>query len=341
MGFRNPVVAGIALARPAIESTDYVPGVSGWAIFQDGSAEFNDITIRGGTVEDGLGLYYSGTPSATTLLLSVSSTAGTDSFHTAYPAGIGLFMNSVLIGEWNSTGLTLVTPGGTGVWNFSSNSGINQSPQISGSGNPALDLYQGNMIVFAGTFANQWSWVGPVSVAGVDPLASRTSVNLYGGGASGQAQGVIEYYNTTTNIVYALQWGPAGGALYGTATAYQPGAATPTYETWHNIVAIGYANGWGNFGSGEQQGRYKIDANNRVWLDGDLAPGTYVQPTTIFTLPVGYRPVSERIYEKQPAGVGGGALTINILPSGVVQVNNIVGAAPGILGLSGISFPID
>lgn len=45
--FENPVVAGTTLIREAIISPDYVPGVSGWAIFADGTAEFNDATMRG------------------------------------------------------------------------------------------------------------------------------------------------------------------------------------------------------------------------------------------------------------------------------------------------------
>lgn len=46
-GFSNSIVAGVgALVRAYIKSPDYVPGVSGWAIFKDGSAEFNNITIR-------------------------------------------------------------------------------------------------------------------------------------------------------------------------------------------------------------------------------------------------------------------------------------------------------
>jgi hypothetical protein len=35
------------LVRPAIKSPDYVPGVSGWAIMRDGTAEFNSGTFRG------------------------------------------------------------------------------------------------------------------------------------------------------------------------------------------------------------------------------------------------------------------------------------------------------
>lgn len=43
----NPVVGGTVLRRPAIQSPNYVAGSSGWAIFVDGTAEFNNITMRG------------------------------------------------------------------------------------------------------------------------------------------------------------------------------------------------------------------------------------------------------------------------------------------------------
>jgi hypothetical protein len=48
MSFSNPVVGGEdgELIRPAIQSPNYVPGVSGWTINRDGSAEFNNVTIR-------------------------------------------------------------------------------------------------------------------------------------------------------------------------------------------------------------------------------------------------------------------------------------------------------
>lgn len=47
-GFNNPVVGGGGdLVRERIRSPDYVPGVSGWTINQDGSAEFNETEVRG------------------------------------------------------------------------------------------------------------------------------------------------------------------------------------------------------------------------------------------------------------------------------------------------------
>lgn len=48
MSFNNPVVGGEngELVRRSIQSPDYVAGVSGWTINRDGSAEFNNVTIR-------------------------------------------------------------------------------------------------------------------------------------------------------------------------------------------------------------------------------------------------------------------------------------------------------
>lgn len=48
MQFQDELAAGIVLVRPALQSPDYETGVAGWSINADGSAEFNNITIRGG-----------------------------------------------------------------------------------------------------------------------------------------------------------------------------------------------------------------------------------------------------------------------------------------------------
>ncbi len=45
--FSNPVVGGTTLIRPAIQSPNFVTTVSGWSINIDGSAEFNNVAIRG------------------------------------------------------------------------------------------------------------------------------------------------------------------------------------------------------------------------------------------------------------------------------------------------------
>lgn len=51
--FTNPLVAGTTLIRTAIHSPDYVAGVSGWTINKDGTAEFNNVTVRGTLVAGG------------------------------------------------------------------------------------------------------------------------------------------------------------------------------------------------------------------------------------------------------------------------------------------------
>lgn len=107
MGFIDPVVGGTVLRIPAIQSPNFVSGVSGWAIFQNGNAEFDNITIRGefeGTdfVINSSGIFfYSGTPAAGNLLISIASAAGTDAFTNAYPEGMSISMGgkSVVLGE--------------------------------------------------------------------------------------------------------------------------------------------------------------------------------------------------------------------------------------------------
>ena len=49
-GFNNPLVGdGGGLVYPSIHSPNYVPGVSGWTINKDGSAEFRSIVVAPGT----------------------------------------------------------------------------------------------------------------------------------------------------------------------------------------------------------------------------------------------------------------------------------------------------
>lgn len=90
-GFRNSILGGINLIRAAIQSPNFVSGASGWTIRQDGSAEFNNVVIRGGTVVSGTALYYNGTPAAGNLFMSIAASAGTDSYGNAYVKGVGLY----------------------------------------------------------------------------------------------------------------------------------------------------------------------------------------------------------------------------------------------------------
>jgi len=47
MAFRNPAIAGQYLVRPALRSPNYVTGSQGWTINRDGTAELNNVNLRG------------------------------------------------------------------------------------------------------------------------------------------------------------------------------------------------------------------------------------------------------------------------------------------------------
>ena len=47
-GFANSIIGGMSkLIRSAIQSPNYLAHSMGWTINKDGSAEFNDLTVRG------------------------------------------------------------------------------------------------------------------------------------------------------------------------------------------------------------------------------------------------------------------------------------------------------
>ena len=90
----NPVVGGTVLRRPAIQSPNFVTTVSGWTVNADGSAEFNNLTIRGtfdGTdyILSATGFFlYSGTPASGNLIASIAPVSTTaDSFANTVTGG--------------------------------------------------------------------------------------------------------------------------------------------------------------------------------------------------------------------------------------------------------------
>lgn len=65
MGFRSSIMAGKNLIREAIQSPNFLSGITGWAIRRDGTAEFSDLTIRSGdgsgsttSIEDGKATFH-------------------------------------------------------------------------------------------------------------------------------------------------------------------------------------------------------------------------------------------------------------------------------------------
>lgn len=83
----NPVVGGTVLQRAAIRSPNFVTGSTGWSVNQDGSAEFNNIVIRGGQIISGTALFYSGPPALGNLVESIAAVGGTDVKGNLYLSG--------------------------------------------------------------------------------------------------------------------------------------------------------------------------------------------------------------------------------------------------------------
>lgn len=96
----DPLVGGVALRRPAIQSPNFQTGVQGWTINIDGSAEFNNLTVRGtflGTdyiLNSSGAFFYSGTPAAGNLIISIAPAQGFDQFGNFYRSGITVGENT-------------------------------------------------------------------------------------------------------------------------------------------------------------------------------------------------------------------------------------------------------
>jgi hypothetical protein len=113
-GFENNVINALnALIRAAIHSPNYVPNVSGWSINKDGTAEFNNLTVRGifqgnNFIINNAGFFlYSGTPAFGNLIATIASTPGTDAFGNTYLEGL------TAIGSDGSITQLADKPGGT------------------------------------------------------------------------------------------------------------------------------------------------------------------------------------------------------------------------------------
>lgn len=87
-GFADPIVdGGGRLQIASVQSPNYVPGGSGWAINQDGTAQFNQLTLIV-SVSGVAVLIYNQVAALGTLIGSWAGAPGTDQFGNVYPAGI-------------------------------------------------------------------------------------------------------------------------------------------------------------------------------------------------------------------------------------------------------------
>jgi len=202
----NPAFGGTVLRIPAEQSPNFVHLISGWFIGQDGSAEFNDVTIRGGEVVNGSALYYSPSEGAGNLVLSVNGNTAntTDSFG-----------NVVLPGT-----TTYADVGGTFY---------------------AMQTYSTNITLYSAT-----SQAGPYSSQGIIEMQSGQGLtirDLSGNGLSIDTSGGPIVIDPTGSAAITIE---GALTVTAPITATSGTAASPTVittDTWH---AMTLANSWAN-----------------------------------------------------------------------------------------------
>lgn len=299
---QQPIAGGGALRYPFLESPDFQTGVSGWIIRIDGSAEFNNLTIRGefhGTnfVLNSSGLFlYSGTPANGNLIASISNGSGTDAYSNTYLEG-------------------MVTYSGTSF--------------------AALDA--GNL--FLGIIANGYATAGLVGLSGADAVfaSSPTSVantaaatwKLVDGLTSVTPHSAAGYPHLDVGASTAGVTGWINGAWVHSTVS----AGTSTAETWQSPSYNANWAGTTTFGTlsgGLPSLRYRKDAEDNLWLEGCFTPSAGAG-NSVFNLPAGppsYRPAANGAFPVAFISSGGvaGNAWMYVSTAGNLNINSQLGS---------------
>ena len=148
----DPVVGSTILRRPAIQSPNYVAGVSGWSINADGSAEFNNLTLRGtfdgnDWILNSNGFFlYSGAPAAGNLAVSIVPGTGTVTDPEGNTAQPGVSAYATVGGDRIAVQLGLGSFAGSpaaGLFTHDQTSPATSDPFAGSLGNGTAVLYSG------------------------------------------------------------------------------------------------------------------------------------------------------------------------------------------------------
>lgn len=123
--------------------------------------------------------------------------------------------------------------------------------------------------------------------------------------------------------------------------------ALETNDPWHTVGAAGepaFAANWQNTGGSNRKAGFRRNSLGDVELAGWLSTTAAVTaPSTIFTLPAGWRPDANVILGRSAGNSGGSQVAISIVvnTNGTVQLTSFAGSVQwGNVGLEGISFPL-
>ncbi len=312
-GFANPIIGGGgALVYPSIHSPNFITTISGWTIKKDGSAEFNNLTIRGsflGTnfVINSLGaFFYSGAPATGNLIASIAGAAGADDGHgnafrkgvTSYGAG-GSFLN--MLNNLFSIGANAADFGA----NLSGGGGqLNIASGISAVGDTNASVVLISKFLTLGGAIPQVV-IGPTATP--VPVTSQTL----------EVQGTMD-----VNDILAI----INGAE----------------ETWHyvggaNALGTAFGAAWGNLGgtSANLAFRRVPSPAKEVEIKGVIATTGIAPNNNIFTLPagLGYRPANDQRFPAATSAAAAAACLVQVSAAGVVQVSGAPGGVATTIGV--------
>lgn len=237
----NPVVGSTILRRPAIQSPNYIAGSSGWTVNVDGSAEFNNLTIRGtftGSdyyIDSTGAFFYTSTPAAGNLAFSITPPGTTaDRFGNAIPsdgAVAYLFLSGPGVWSANSIGDGVVSwfTAATQAGPWSGQAGVGFSwNNISGGGVTV-------------TAVAGFSVSNNLSVGGNAVITGTLTVNGSGSTASaGLTDGTINGSSSTAGLTNGQISNTSGPASTGTAHTHSAGTYAVT-NGQHNHGSGTYA----------------------------------------------------------------------------------------------------
>jgi hypothetical protein len=326
MGFNNPLTGeNGSLIYQQIKSPNFNLALqTGWAILKNGNAYFFNVTATGtitattfaGTdfiINSSGAFFYSGTPAAGNLILALASVAGSDAFGNTYAQGLtlgaagtnkqivlGINAGSPLI-YFLSAIATALNNAAFQLNNTGAGSAIYDTLVLKGSQETAFPDY--------------------------------AAINLVGSSHDGVTQVAMQsqaYVDTAGTPHFYQTLGLAGAALIGLVTGVQPGTGltrtnVAVAETWHAATA---ATGWSTAGLTPPMA-YTLNADNTVSIEGMIkfSAGTPASGATMFTLPVGYRPVTGKFYLTPTAS---DIFLVSVGPTGGVTISNWAGFVLGV-----------
>lgn len=259
-GFANPVTNAIGtLVRTVLKSANYVAGSAGWRIAKDGSAEFNNATIRGSLTIGGASpnprIVYGNTIPAELVAWGTPLNVTFNSLVLYYRNSTDYFFQG--IGTFSGIPLYVV-----GAYNISDGPYIvERILDLGGASNGRIEFRLGSYALNTYT---------------MKVMTQQAQVQM---GTGGNSPGDTFVVNGLGSFGDTGEPGATGAAEY-TLDAF--GA---TVETWN---AITLQNGWTGF----LRYRRVTSPPRSVQLIGNMVAGTKADGTLLGTLPANYSPAS-------------------------------------------------